>query len=111
MPEQKDDAVALALGSFQAIEEPGSVHLAGFVHPDYRNHEARGEDAELRGPEAFAASIVNLNRSFSELRFELLDQVADGPTVAIRTVMHGVHSGPMRALAATGRPFGQSQSH
>jgi predicted ester cyclase len=111
MAEQTIDVAALARRSFRAIEAAGSEDLADLVHPGYRNHEAHGPDAELRGPEAFAASVENLNRSFSELRFEVLDLVAEGPTVVARTLMHGVHSGPMRALAATGRPFHQSQSH
>ena len=101
----------LALLSFRAIENPGSMDLEAFVHPEYRNWEALGPPAELRGEAAFAISVANLNESFSELRFEVLDLIAEGDLVAARTVMHGRHTGPMRHLEATGRPFAQSQSH
>lgn len=37
--------------------------------------------------------------------------VAEDDLVAARTVMHGRHTGPMRNLEATGKPFAQGQSH
>jgi predicted ester cyclase len=105
------DHKELARLSFRAIEDFGSIDLASLIHPEYRNWEASGADAELRGPAAFAITVANLNRSFSELRFGVLALVSEGDLVAARTVMHGVHSGPMRSLEATGEAFSQSQSH
>jgi predicted ester cyclase len=52
-----------------------------------------------------------LQGAFSELRYEVLALIAERDLVAVRTMMHGVHTGPMRELPATGKPFAQSQSH
>jgi predicted ester cyclase len=109
--QQTVDPRAVARRSFSAIEAAGGDDLAAFVAPAYRNHEADGPAAALRGPAAFAATVEFLNRAFSDLRFEIDALVADGDLVAVATVMHGVHTGPMRELAATGRRFAQRQSH
>jgi predicted ester cyclase len=108
---QAVDTRELVRRSFRAIEKPGSEDLAELLTPDFRNWEAIGPAAELRGPEAMAASVEMLHRAFSELRYEVLALVADCDLIAVRTMMHGVHSGPMRELPATGKPFAQSQSH
>jgi predicted ester cyclase len=108
---QSESARAVALRAFTAIEAPASEDLAALVAPEYRNHEADGPAAALRGTAAFAATIEHLNRAFSDLRFEVDAVVAEGDLVAVATVMHGVHTGPMRDLAATGRRFAQRQSH
>jgi steroid delta-isomerase-like uncharacterized protein len=105
------DPRELARRSFEAIESGEAARLEDLVHPEYRNWEAEGPGAPLRGAEAFAATIQNLNTAFSELRFEVERVVAEGDTVAVATVMHGVHTGPMRNLPATGQPFAQRQSH
>lgn len=111
MAELTVDSIELARRSFQEIERPGSQHPASLIHAEYRNWEADGAAAELRGLEAFDASVNALNASFSKLRFEILDTATATDLVALRTVMSGVHTGPMRALPATGKPFKQNQSH
>jgi predicted ester cyclase len=108
---QTVDSRELVRRGFRAIEEPGSEDLAEFVHPDFRDWEAVGPAADLRGPEAFAAAVEMLNGAFSELRYEVLALVAERDLVAVRTLMRGVHTGPMRELPPTGKPFAQSQSH
>jgi predicted ester cyclase len=108
---QAVDSRELVRRSFRAIEKPGSEDLDELVHPDFRNWEAVGPAAELRGPEALGASVEMLRHAFSELRYEVLALVAERDLVAVRTMMHGVHTGPMRELPPTGKPFAQSQSH
>jgi predicted ester cyclase len=105
------DSRELVRRSFRAIEQPGSEDPADLVDPDFRNWEAVGPAADISGPEAFTAAIEMLNHAFSELRYEVLALVAERDLVAVRTLMHGVHTGPMRDLPPTGRPFAQSQSH
>lgn len=108
---QSVDNRELVKRGFRAIERPGSEDLAAIAHPEFRNWEAVGPAADLRGQEAFAAAAEMLNRAFSELRYEVMAMVAERDLVAVRTLMHGVHTGPMRELPPTGRPFAQSQSH
>lgn len=107
---QAVDTPELARRSFRAIEQPGSQDLMALVHPEFRNWEAAAA-ADLRGPQAFSASVKMLNRAFSEPRWEIVELIAERNLVAVRTMMHGVHSGPMRGLAPTGKRFVQSQSH
>lgn len=108
---QSVDNRELVKRGFRAIERPGSEDLAAIAHPEFRNWEAVGPAADLRGQEAFAAAVEMLNRAFSELRYEVMAMIAERDLVAVRTLMHGVHTGPMRELLPTGRPFAQSQSH
>jgi predicted ester cyclase len=108
---QAVDARELVRRGFRAIERPGSEDLAAIAHPEFRNWEAVGPAADLRGPEAFGAAIEMLNRAFSELRYEVVAMIAERDLVAVRTLMHGVHTGRMRELPPTGKPFAQSQSH
>lgn len=108
---QSVDNRELVKRGFRAIERPGSEDLAAIAHPEFRNWEAVGPAADLRGQEAFAAAVEMLNRAFSELRYEVMAMIAERDLVAVRTLMHGVHTGPMRELPPTGRPFAQSQSH
>ncbi|HYB25835.1 MAG TPA: ester cyclase [Solirubrobacteraceae bacterium] len=108
---QPVDSRELARRSFIAIQQPGSEDLAELVHPEFRNWEADGPAVDLRGPEALRAAIDMLNLAFSELRYEVLELIAERDVVAVRIVMHGVHTGPMRDLAPSGKTFAQSQSH
>ena len=105
------DSRRLVRRSFRAIVDPGSEDLPGLVSADFRNWEAVGPAADLRGPEAFGAAIEMLNRAFSELHYEVVALIGERDLVAVRTLMHGVHTGPMRELPPTGKPFAQSQSH
>lgn len=108
--EQAVDTRELARRSFRAIEHPGSEDLGGLVHPEFRNWEAVGPAADLRGPQALSAPVEMLNRTFSELRYDAVELIAERDLVAARTVMHGVHTGPMRGLAPTGKRLAQGQS-
>jgi predicted ester cyclase len=56
-------------------------------------------------------AVDMLNDAFSELRYEVLELISERDVVAARTVMHGVHTGPIRTLAPTGKRFAMSQSH
>ena len=64
--------------SFRAVEHPGSEDLLELVHPEFKNWEAIGPAADLRGPQAFSAAVEMLNQAFSELRYEVLELIAEG---------------------------------
>jgi predicted ester cyclase len=71
---------------------------------------ARAVDSRELVMRSFGA-IEMLNLAFSELRYEVVELIAERDLVAVRTLMHGVHTGPMRDLPATGKAFAQNQSH
>lgn len=105
------DVRQLVKRSFRAIEQPGSADLEELVHAEFRNWEAIGAAADLRGPQAFHAAVEMLNHAFSELRYEVLELIAERDLIAVRAVMHAVHTGPIRNFAPTGKQFAMSQSH
>ncbi|RLT35234.1 MAG: ester cyclase [Chloroflexi bacterium] len=55
--------------------------------------------AVLEGYRAFFAG-------FPDIRFDLLDSVSDGETVAMRVRLQGTHTGTFQGIPATGRPIG-----
>ncbi|WP_232837146.1 methyltransferase [Lentzea terrae] len=75
------------------------------VHPDAVMHNALHSD--LRGPEVLRSTWRSLHASFSDLRFELDDIIADGDVVAVRGTTTGRHTGVFRGKPATGRPIAQ----
>ncbi len=54
----------------------------------------------FRGMEGIRRSLALYTRLFSDLRFEVLDQVADADAVATRWLMRGTHRG--RAVSHSG---------
>lgn len=69
--------------------------------PDFVNHGSM--DDSLRGPEAFKTTIRRQRGAFSDIRYEILDTLSEGDRVAIRWVMHGVHTGEFLGVPATHR--------
>jgi len=60
---QAVDSRELVRRGFRAIEQPGSEDPAGLVHPEFRNWEAVGPVADMRGPAAFSAAIEMLSHA------------------------------------------------
>ena len=81
---QSVDNRELVKRGFRAIERPGSEDLAAIAHPEFRNWEAVGPAADLRGQEAFAAAVEMLNRAFLEPRYEVMAMIAERDLVAVR---------------------------
>ncbi|MFF1506876.1 ester cyclase [Streptomyces sp. NPDC058326] len=69
--------------------------------PDFVNHGSM--DDSLTGPEAFKTTIRRQRGAFSDIRYEILDTLSEGDRVAIRWVMHGVHTGEFLGVAPTHR--------
>jgi predicted ester cyclase len=65
----------------------------------------------VTGPAGFLATGAWLRDAFSDLRFELRETAADGPTVMAASVMTGRHTGTFQGIPATGRTFRQQQVH
>ncbi len=77
------------LDEYRTIYHPDAV-LHGFApHPI-------GVDAAIEGYRHFFAG-------FPDIRFEILDTVADGEKVAMRFRVTGTHNGEFQGIPATGR--------
>jgi predicted ester cyclase len=72
--------------------------LASLVAPSFVDHTNGGV-----GPEGVAAGAARLHSAFENLRFEILDLVADGEVVAVRWIYTGKHVGPFFGRPPTGK--------
>ena len=55
------------------------------------------------GPEAYARNVVQYVRAFPDLKFTVLDMVAENDKVVALWNISGTHKGEFRGLAATGK--------
>lgn len=72
-----------------------------YLTPDYQSHGSY--DDSVRGPASFKMTIAMQHRSFSDIKYEVLDVVSEGDKSAIRWVMRGRHTGPFIGIPPTGR--------
>jgi steroid delta-isomerase-like uncharacterized protein len=66
---------------------------------DFVRHDPGGR--EIHGPEQNRQFIKSLRAAFPDLRFTVLDQVAEADKVAVRYCFHGTHLGDFQGMAAT----------
>jgi len=71
-----------------------------YLTPDYRSHGSY--DDSITGPASFRMTIEMQHRSFSDIRYEVLDVVSMGDKSAIRWVMRGRPHRPVRRHSPTG---------
>src|ERR1700758_4331879 len=76
--------------------------LDGLYTNDYVYH-AIPLIGDLKGPDAFKAMITGFVRAISDFREEVMDQIAEGDTVATRITGSGRHTGEVMGAAPTGK--------
>jgi len=82
-------------GRLEFVDE----HMA----PDYENHDPATPGAVLTGRDAFRALVVTYREAFPDLRFEIVEQHADGDTVVSRWFASGTHRGALMGIPPTGK--------
>jgi predicted ester cyclase len=87
---------------FKEVMNEGSLHLIDEIYaPDFINHRPhRGFQA---GVEGLKLRITLLRKSFSNLRYDLEDLIAEGDKVVSRWKAHGTHTGEFMGIQPTGR--------
>lgn len=55
------------------------------------------------GPEAYARNVVQFVRAFPDLKFKVMDMVAEDEKVVILWNISGTHRGEFRGIAPTGK--------
>ena len=73
--------------------------LSSLVSEDVVLHSA----TEERGIAAYAALTDRLRTAFRDLRFTLLDVIANEDRVVVRWTMDATHEGPLAGIPATGK--------
>lgn len=71
------------------------------VAPDFINHTAAPNVS--KGPDGMIAFIQAFHAGFSDLRVEILHQLAENDLVATRKVIHMRHTGTFMGIAPSGK--------
>ncbi|MDQ4061974.1 MAG: ester cyclase [Pseudomonadota bacterium] len=101
-PEQLEANKALVRAYYDALINRCDLGaLDRFVAEDYFDHPT-GKRAGVEGVKVQARA---LHAAFGDFRVTIDDMVAEGDRVAMRGTWAGVHTGPFRGIAPTGRPF------
>ena len=105
----------VALEAFRVLETGDSVAADRIIAADFINREADEDpdrpDPGLRGPAGVIATSRWLSETFSDLRFDLHEVVAEDERVVVVATMSGNHTGTIHSIPPTGRRFQQRQFH
>ena len=105
----------VVLESFRELETGDLVAADRIVTPDFVNREADDDpdrpDRGLRGPAGLIATSRWLSETFSDLRFEHHEVLADDERVVVATTMTGTHTGTVHGIPPTRKRFQQHQFH
>ncbi len=100
-----DDNKQLVRRALEEIYAKGDLELVEeLVHPDFADHDPAHPDQPM-GPESVRETVRNLHGMFSELRFEVEDEIAEDDRVVQRVTMSGRHTGPLMGREPTDRAF------
>ena len=83
--------------------------LGRFFSPSYVSHAA--PPGAERGMSHADSLRAFLERTFSDVSYELLHVVADGDLAAVHAVMHATHTGEGLGVKPTGRRISAEQMH
>ncbi len=100
-----NDNKQLVRRALEEIYAKGDLALVEeLVHPDFADHDPAHPD-QPTGPESVRETVRNLHGMFSELRFEVEDEIAEDDRVVQRVTMSGRHTGPLMGREPTDRTF------
>ena len=110
--EQNKQAV---LESFRVLETGDSAAADRIIAPDFINREADDDpdrpDRGLRGPAGLIATSRWLSETFSDLRFDRHEVIAEDERVVVMATMTGTHTGTIHGMSPAGKRFQQHQFH
>jgi predicted ester cyclase len=87
------------------IYASGDLALADeLIAADFVDHDP-DHGGQPTGPAAVKETVERLRGAFADLRFEVLDEIAEHDRVVQRVVMRGRHTGPLMSIEPTGREF------
>ena len=78
-------------------------------HPEFINHEAGPNTPP--GPEGLKMTVKWLRDSFSDLHYDIEDEITEGDKVVVRVISNGRHTGPFIGFPPTGKTFSAQQIH
>ena len=87
-------------GDLSAIER--------LVHPDFVEHNTLPGAAS--GREGLRQFVIGFHASFGQVNYVIDDLIGEGDRVAVRGVVHAIHHGLFRSIAATAAKFSGTPS-
>jgi predicted ester cyclase len=105
---QRKDELVRAF--FDAVNADDDAAIDALLTRSFLSYDLRG----MRSLTGLKLYLADLRRSFSELRFEVHENVGvlvEGDRVALRTIITGTHTGDYAGVAATGSQIRTSASH
>ena len=78
-------------------------------HPDFVNHEAGPRTPP--GPEGLKVTVRWLRDAFSDLDYDIQDEIDAGDKVVVRVISSGRHTGEFIGFKPTGTTFEAQQIH
>ena len=88
--------------NIKVIQQGDRVAFDALMAPDFVNHTAL--PGTPVGPEGMWRTFEHVLRpGLSDLTVEIHEQLCDGDKVTTRKTIHGVHTGTLAGIAATGR--------
>jgi steroid delta-isomerase-like uncharacterized protein len=73
------------------------------IAPDAEDHDPQNPFREVRGPEGAKRTAEMYHRAYSDSRFEVHEQIAEGDFVVTRWTGKGTHDGELMGMPPTGR--------
>ncbi len=105
----------VVLDAFRVLETSDAVAADSIIAPDFINREADDDpdrpDRGIRGPAGVIATSRWLSETFSDLRFDPHEVVAEGERVVVVATMTGAHTGTLHGIPPTRKRFQQRQFH
>ncbi len=88
--------------NIEFIEQGNMASFAALVADDVINHSA--PEGAPNGPESMVYFIIEiLRKGFSDIKVDILDQVAEGDRVTTRKAIHALHSGEFMGHQASNK--------
>jgi steroid delta-isomerase-like uncharacterized protein len=91
-----------------AVEEvwnKGNYSVADEILSDDFVIHASNPDKEVHGPQGVRQFFTSLRTAFPDIRFTIIDQVAEGNKVVTHWIAEGTHQGIYEGIAPTGKHF------
>ncbi|RJF89781.1 ester cyclase [Oleomonas cavernae] len=99
--DQTESHKALIRAHYEAtINHFDPAKIDAQVAPDFVDHGSPGE--AVRGPTGVKSQIASLHAAFPDLHVVVVDMIAEGDRVAVRSRFRGTHRGPFRGITPTG---------
>ncbi len=96
----------LAIRWFEEVwNQKRAETIAELAHVDAVSHDLEGPGVTTTGLDSFRVFHEQLTQTIPDLRIEILDTVAEGAKVVLRTHAYGTHKGGELGIPPTGNPI------